>query len=421
MSGASEGRDGVPTYFETTLTARFLGRVRSGWDHARRALMTTTAEAINLPFEEAIRFFREKASVTTRSWTDVYATAHSRAFMVAGAATDALVSDFRAAIDKALADGTTLADFRKDFDDIVGRHGWDYRGGRNWRSRIIFETNLKTAYAAGRHAQMTSPETLEAFPFWEYNHSGAVHARLDHLSWDGMVLRADDPFWKTNYPPNGWGCGCFVIPVSRRDLGRLKNGSPDQSPDLVFRAEEVGGRTVRVPNGVDPGFEYNPGQAWAERTMPGSETVAAAPGMIRRFVDSAIAEVAPDASWTPVALLPGNLAAPLSMDAGAELRLTAGMIRRHLQHAGAREGYETLPELAMETATVLRDAKRRVTLLMQDVEGADWVMGLKPASAAVAEITTLHRLPRRQVQTIQERGRTLREGKTRPEGRKLPR
>ncbi|NNV20661.1 hypothetical protein EHE22_09505 [Ochrobactrum pseudogrignonense] len=226
--------------------------------------MTGTISALDLPFDEAIRFFREKINIKTQVWTDVYAAAHSRAFMVAGAASDALLDDFRREIDKALSEGTTLEDFRKSFDAIVEKHGWDYRGKRNWRTRIIFDTNLRTAYAAGRYAKLTEPETLEAFPYWQYNHSGSLHPRKEHLSWDGMVLRADDPFWRTNYPPNGWRCGCFVTPVSDGDLRRQGKLKPDHSPDLVFRAEEVGGRKVRVPQGVDAGFEYNPGMSWLD-------------------------------------------------------------------------------------------------------------------------------------------------------------
>ena len=36
--------------------------------------------------------------------------------MVAGANRDAIVADFRAAVEKAIAEGTTLEQFRKDFD-----------------------------------------------------------------------------------------------------------------------------------------------------------------------------------------------------------------------------------------------------------------------------------------------------------------
>ena len=38
--------------------------------------MPSTIDAIDLPFQEAIDFFRDKASVTTTTSTDVYAAAH---------------------------------------------------------------------------------------------------------------------------------------------------------------------------------------------------------------------------------------------------------------------------------------------------------------------------------------------------------
>ena len=224
--------------------------------------MPTTASALDLPFDEAIAFYRQKANVATERWTDVYAAAHSHSFSVAGANTDALVADFRAEIDKALSEGTTIAEFRKDFDQIVEKHGWEYKGKRGWRTRVIFDTNLRTAYSAGRYAQQTLPETLQAFPFWQYHHSGSLHPRKEHLSWDGKVLRADDIWWSTNYPPNGWRCGCFTTPVSPGGLRRMGKLGPDETPELLFRAEEVGGVRREVPFGVDPGFEYNPGATW---------------------------------------------------------------------------------------------------------------------------------------------------------------
>lgn len=320
------------------------------------------AEALDQPFEEAIRFFRDKASVKTRTWTDVYAAAHSRAFMVAGAASDALVADFRREIEKALEQGTTLEEFRRGFDDIVTRHGWDHVGSRNWRSRIIFDTNLRTAYAAGRYAQMTEPATLQVFPFWQYNHSGALHPRVQHLAWDGLTLKADDAFWKTNYPPNGWHCGCFVTAASERDLKRQGKKGPDEAPELVFRAEEVGGRSVMVPIGVDPGFEYNPGAAWRARTAPGSETVAAAPGLIRRFADAAFRDAVPDDAWTPIALAGRTIGKALGVSPATELRLSAGTIRSHLKHVRiTADEYTALPEwLVSEGELIVRENGRPV-------------------------------------------------------------
>ena len=89
----------------------------------------------NLPFEEAIKFFREKLRIPTRHWDDLWKGMHSRGFMVAGAMKDDLISDFQESLTKAMTEGMTLADFKKDFDSIVSKHGWTYKGARGWRSR----------------------------------------------------------------------------------------------------------------------------------------------------------------------------------------------------------------------------------------------------------------------------------------------
>ena len=152
-------------------------------------------------------------------------------------------------------------DFRRDFDAIVARYGWDYNGGRDWRTRVIYETNLNTSYAAGRWEQ------LQAAPFWMYEHSDWVeNPRHQHKAWDGMVLARDDPWWQTHYPPNGWGCQCKVIGLWPRDLARMGKSGPDRAPEVTWVERVIGKyspggpRVVSVPSGIDPGFEYAPGR-----------------------------------------------------------------------------------------------------------------------------------------------------------------
>ena len=223
----------------------------------------------SLPFAEMVRFFRRKLNLPTDSWTDIYKHEHDWAFVVAGANRDALVADFRAAVEKAITDGATLEAFRKDFDRIVATHGWDYSGGRDWRSRVIYETNLNTSYAAGRYEQ------LQAAPYWQYEHADWVtNPRHQHLAWDGLVLARDDPWWKTHYPPNGWGCQCSVRGLWPRDLQRLGKDAPDEAPEVNLVERVIGQRslngprTVQVPEGIDPGFEYTPGAARLRSAIP---------------------------------------------------------------------------------------------------------------------------------------------------------
>ena len=228
--------------------------------------MPSTASAIGLPFQEAVDYFRQKTDMPTKHWTAVMDEAHARSFMVAGAADKALVGDFRQAVDKAISQGTGLQDFRKDFDELVKKYGWSHTGTAAWRAQIIYRTNMSNAFAAGRYAQMTDPDVLAAFPYWQYQHVNCPHPRLQHVAWSGMVLRADDPFWATCYPPNGWMCHCIVTTVSERGLARMGKTGPDKSPDLKWQTyiDRTTGVVTRYPAGVDPGFAYNPGKAWKD-------------------------------------------------------------------------------------------------------------------------------------------------------------
>ena len=228
-------------------------------------LASASLNHVKQPFKAQVAFFRDKIDLPTQSWTDIWQEEHDRAFVVAGAAHADLVGDLRQAVDSAIAEGTTIAKFREAFDGIVAKHGWSYKGGRNWRTRVIYDTNIRSSYSAGRYRQMK--EGAERRPFWRYRHSHASEdPREQHLAWDGMVLRHDDPWWDTHYPINGWGCKCYVEALNARDLERLGKKGPDKAPAIRTRTVTVGAtgpspRTVEVPEGIDPGFAYAPGQS----------------------------------------------------------------------------------------------------------------------------------------------------------------
>lgn len=266
----------------------------------------------SLPFKEQNAFFQHKLNLPTTAWTDIYTHEHDWAFVVAGANRDAIVSDFRTAVEKAIVDGATLEDFRKDFDAIVAKHGWDYNGGRNWRSKVIYDTNLATSFAAGRWQQ------LQAAPYWQYEHSDWVeHPRLQHVSWDGLVLAKDDPFWQTHFPPNGWGCQCKVKGLWQRDLVRLGKQGPDPTPEvkwaehLIGQRSPNGPRTVSVPEGIDPGFEYAPGSARLRSAIPPERPEGIRPGGAGSVHGHGLPNRFPDDALPPPRNMPASSVLPL--------------------------------------------------------------------------------------------------------------
>lgn len=213
-------------------------------------------------FTEAIDFLRNKVRLPTRAWTDLWQDQHSRAFVVAGAMKDALVADFHEAVTSAIADGTTLESFRKDFDQIVAKHGWSYNGSRNWRSRTIFEANMRSAYSAGRWAQAV--RLHKDRPYLRYVHGHPLHPRKWHLAWHNTILLWNDPWWKTHFTPNGWGCQCTVQSVSLADIRRFgwkisKEAPPSEMVEHTLNTPD-GPKKIMVPQGIDPGWAYNPGE-----------------------------------------------------------------------------------------------------------------------------------------------------------------
>lgn len=183
------------------------------------------------PFAEQLEFFRRKVNVPSARWDDLLRGDHAHGFMVAGLARMDVLDELRDALTRAIADGETLADFRKRFDGIVSGRWEGFAGdgsakGRAWRTNIIYRTNLRTSYAAGRW------ETLRKFRFLRYNHHTLLNPREHHVAWDDLILPADDPWWGVHYPPNGWGCNCDVTGVSDQRLRALGRGV-DRAPATV--------------------------------------------------------------------------------------------------------------------------------------------------------------------------------------------
>lgn len=226
-----------------------------------------------LTFKEAQEFFRQKVSLPSKVWTETLHQAHDRAFVVAGADSVSLVEDLRGALDRAITSGGGLEAFRKDFDEIIERTGWTYNGGRNWRTRVIYDTNLRAAHQAGRLKQMRDPELLKLRPYWGYVHAETrepKEPRDEHVALDGKVFMHDDPIWDVIYPPNGWKCSCGVKALSAAGLKRLGKDAPDPTPSLKTKKvkDPTTGEWVSIPEAVDFGWGYQPGHSWERGLVP---------------------------------------------------------------------------------------------------------------------------------------------------------
>lgn len=218
-------------------------------------------EVFKLPFQAQIDFILQKLDLPTAYYDDIIAAAHDRAFVVAGATKADLLADLHNAINKTAADGKTLDWFKKEFEAIVQKHGWEgwtgseSKAGRDWRTRVIYSTNLSASYNAGRYAQLTDPDLLKSRPYWKYLHNDTVaHPRELHLSWSGTVLPWNHPWFQTHFTPNGYGCQCRITAVTADEY----KGHPAPDDGTKTHVDRNGVSHI-IPNGVDYGWDYAPG------------------------------------------------------------------------------------------------------------------------------------------------------------------
>jgi SPP1 gp7 family putative phage head morphogenesis protein len=340
-----------------------------------------------VPFDEAIRFFRDKLNIGTDGWRDLSAEAYTTSFAVAGVRNMEALQAIRTAIDGAITNGTTLDDFRRELRDIMARTGLELRGKFGWRSRVIFETNLRTAYAAGKWAQIERLKT--ARPYVRYVAVLDNRTRPQHRAWHGTVLPVDHPFWDTHFPPNGWGCRCTAQSLSQRDLARFGFTITDPAPPSGTAPRSIrgrdGNRIVELPPGIDEGWAHNVGKA--ERAARGGGPL---PGWSAPLTPQ---DITPPAGLAATSLADAAAIGPRARDASRRLHDALLQVDADLGAASAaRWGADVRAAAAADfmlwaAATLQRGEARgelRVVGALKPAEiAAVTAAGRPPATAAI--------------------------------------
>ncbi|MDR2055655.1 MAG: phage head morphogenesis protein [Desulfovibrio sp.] len=232
--------------------------------------------------EAAIAFWAWKAAMPYDEVKKLEGGARERAFYVTALAEHDAAQAVKDALKKALEEGTTLEDFKRDIADIINQQGW-----RGDRIETIFRNNIQTAYSAGRYAKMQAVK--KSRPYWQYITVGDDRVRPSHAILNGLVFHADHEFWTENYPPNGHKCRCGVRTLSARQVEREGLEVQDKMPgDGMYTDPKTGMEYHVAKPGADDGWRNNPGKTWVEdiRELAVEKLDAApalAPAMTRRF------------------------------------------------------------------------------------------------------------------------------------------
>jgi len=256
-----------------------------------------------LPPKEAIAAFTARGGrlAPTFAWQDAWEADHAQAFTVAKSAGFDILKDIYGALEAALKEGTTFQDFAKNLTPVLQAKGWwgkkavpdpltgeigEAQLGSTRRLTTIFDINMRVSYASGQWAQFERTKKLR--PWLRYLHHDSLHPRPLHVARHNMCLRVDDPTWEKWAPPNGFGCHCTLQSLSDRDVermgGQLKfKPPPDNMRTYVNRRT---GEISQVPDGIDPGWGYNPGKAGWQASALADGLADAPPALSAALVEA---------------------------------------------------------------------------------------------------------------------------------------
>ncbi|GMO55565.1 MAG: hypothetical protein Ta2A_00530 [Treponemataceae bacterium] len=239
----------------------------------------------------ALAYIKNKNLKTGFSYKDVWHEEHASAFTVAKAMQLDVLSDLQGAVTAAVENGQSFDTFKKSIKPTLQNKGWwgkkemtdpltgetvNAQLGSDRRLKTIYRVNMRSAYQKGQYERTMESEL---HPYLMYCIGPSIHHRKDHKSWDGLILPKDDPWWDAHLPPNGWGCKCYTRAVSETRKKKYETeGIPvppgadgsgggtlkvkTDAPPVTYRTffNERRGTVERVPNGVDPAFNWNVGK-----------------------------------------------------------------------------------------------------------------------------------------------------------------
>jgi uncharacterized protein with gpF-like domain len=214
---------------------------------------------IGIPPVETLEFFRAKGSYRViGNWWEMWEEEYVRAFTVTGITNISLLESVRASLDKVLDGGGTFEMWKKailpELRAAVANGTAPLSILTDRRLRIIYETNIRMARAAGKWKRIQ--KTKARRPYLMYVALDDGKARPLHALWGGLqtgkpiIAPVDHIIWTILFPPNGWGCRCSVIQLSARDI-------EDRGLHLTTDAELIGMKLIKPDGSLDGDpFDY---------------------------------------------------------------------------------------------------------------------------------------------------------------------
>lgn len=216
-------------------------------------------------------YLENKINKPSYHYSDVLHNEHSAVFTIAKSTEADILNDVKSALIDALKNGKTLTQFKKELKPILVQKGWwgakeaiNPKTGKKELVQLGSPKRLETIYEANKRSTRAAvlweeaQDTKEVLPYFLYKLGPSKEHREEHKNWNGLILPVDDPFWDYAFPPNGWGCKCYVSQISEEECKR--RGGVSKRPSIKFDTKRLGNKNVNYMKGVDPSWSSNSGK-----------------------------------------------------------------------------------------------------------------------------------------------------------------
>lgn len=231
------------TSFRTHLGGQLMVReveLSEDSERAAKALLASQREGafLALPFDEAVRFFREKNLISAAEFDALRDRYREGGFVARQLATRRLQEVARQSIQRLLEQGMTLDEV---YSTIRAAEAPEVAAlgiapaSPSYLDTVV-RTNIATAYGHGRWEALQSPDVLAARPYVRYVTAGDEAVRPAHRALHGKVFRGGSDEAAHYAPPLGYRCRCAMSSLSERQFtargyvlteGRIEGVEPD--------------------------------------------------------------------------------------------------------------------------------------------------------------------------------------------------
>jgi len=232
------------------MAAAVLGGMWQGQAEAAPALVANVAEpAIQGGFfvrpHDALAWFKEKRIVTPEQFYALDSASRARAFSVGALSDEYAIGLVQDEIHEAIEQGLPASQWLTKLEERFASAGLGNLPQSDVYWRLVYDTNATMALSAGRYIQQM--QVRQERPYWLFWNPDPVTPECQAM--EGKVFRADDPIWRTHYPPLHFRCKSMVLTLDADEVAAEGLEVQDTSA----------GHSIPPPA---PGFEFNPADAF---------------------------------------------------------------------------------------------------------------------------------------------------------------